>query len=158
MRSVRVLVWSVLSAILIVSASLAGPIGVTAPAHASAGDLDPSFGTGGKLTAQVGGYYSFANATAIQADGKIVVVGGQQRLDGQCCYKMAVTRYTTAGALDASFGAGGRVVVTASGFSNDFASAVAIQSDGDIVVAGWSNGKIGLIRLTPNGSLDSTFG
>src|SRR5262249_22506156 len=78
--------------------------------------------------------------------------------DGVCCYKMAIARYTTAGALDTSFGTGGRVIATASGFPGDYANAVAIQSDGKIVVAGYSNGHIGVIRLNTDGALDGTFG
>ena len=158
MRSVRVLAWSVLSALAIVAASLQGLVGTTSSAAASAGDLDSSFGTGGKVTAQVGGYYSFANATAVQSDGKIVVVGGQQPLSGGCCYEFAIARYTSAGALDASFGTGGRLITRASPFTNDYANAVAIQSDGKIVVGGYSNGRLGLVRLNTDGSLDSTFG
>ena len=158
MRSVRVLAWSVLSALAIVAASLQGLVGTSSSAVASAGDLDSSFGTGGKVTAQVGGYYSFANAAAVQSDGKIVVVGGQQPLNGGCCYEFAIARYSSAGALDASFGTGGRLITRASPFTNDYANAVAIQSDGKIVVGGYSNGELGLVRLNTDGSLDSTFG
>ncbi len=38
----------------------------------AAGDLDPSFGVGGKVATSFGDA-SFANSTAIQSDGKIVV-------------------------------------------------------------------------------------
>jgi uncharacterized delta-60 repeat protein len=42
--------------------------------------------------------------------------------------------------------------------SNCVADAVALQSDGKIVAAGQLGNQSGLIRLNPNGSLDSSFG
>ena len=68
----------------------------------------------------------------------------------------------SAGDLDASFGSGG-LLVQDFGFGDDFAYAVAVQSDGRILVAGTvqgSNGTtdFGLARFMPNGSLDVTFG
>src|SRR5689334_5095346 len=48
------------------------------PAQAAAGDLDPSFGTGGIVTTSISAI-DFAQAVAIQADGKIVAVGSSQR-------------------------------------------------------------------------------
>ena len=47
-------------------------------------------------------------------------------------------RYDANGSLDTSFGTGGKVT-TDFGSANDFARSVAIQSDGKIVVAGYSN-------------------
>jgi len=57
-----------------------------------------------------------------------------------------------AGQLDATFGTGG--VFSMSGV----ATAVALQSDGKIAVAGAVNGGTGLLRLTTSGNLDPTFG
>jgi uncharacterized delta-60 repeat protein len=86
----------------------------------SAGDLDPTFGTGGKLTT---GFTeptdSMAVATAVQPDGKIVVVG-----------KGGMTRYNPNGSLDAGFGSGGQVAQGPLPWD-----AVALQPDGKIVVA-----------------------
>ena len=77
---------------------------------------------------------------------------------------MAILAYTSfilsptllmaqAGQLDATFGTGG--VFSTSGV----AAAVALQSDGKIVVAGGVNGGgTSLLRLTTSGNLDSTFG
>src|SRR5437879_10963396 len=44
-------------------------------AQAAAGDLDPSFGIGGKETTDLKRSTDIANAVAVQADGKLVVVG-----------------------------------------------------------------------------------
>ena len=69
--------------------------------------------------------------------------------------------------LDSTFGAGGKVMrdfQLAPGFSQDNASAVAVQTDGKIVLAGTVyNGAtgtydFGLARFNPNGSPDLSFG
>ena len=44
-------------------------------AQAAAGDLDPTFGVGGQLMTDIKRSTDLANAVAIQADGKLVVVG-----------------------------------------------------------------------------------
>jgi hypothetical protein len=58
--------------ILLVATLLAWQLAMATPAHAKAGDLDPSFGTGGKVTTDIGGSAGpdQANALAVQADGK----------------------------------------------------------------------------------------
>lgn len=43
-------------------------------AYAAPGDLDPSFGSGGKVVTNFFGSSDEANAVALQLDGKIVVV------------------------------------------------------------------------------------
>ena len=71
-------------------------------------------------------------------------------------------RYNTNGSLDTNFGTGG-IVTTSIGSVNDYASALGIQSDGKIVVAGYSYNSsskfhFALVRYNTNGSLDTTFG
>ena len=60
-----------------------------------------------------------------------------------------------AGHLDRTFGANGIFTLS---LANSQANAVALQSDGKIVVAGQLGNKSGLIRLNTTGSLDNTFG
>ena len=131
------------------------------------GSLDYTFGSNGIVTTAVGDF-SYANATAIQADGKIVAAG-TSRINN--IESFTLTRYNTNGSLDATFGTAGIVTtsITDDGYSS--ANAVAIQADGKIVVAGSSTiyeGSItmidnyvdytSLIRYNTNGSLDLTFG
>jgi len=111
----------------------------------SNGGLDPSFGSRGKTTVDFGGRDS-AWAVALQPDGKIVVVGGTT--NGRRHDDFAVARLKPNGALDASFGVGGKVTVDFGSYEN--AAAVTVQPDGKIVVAGSG----GLARLTPSGALD----
>src|SRR6266478_5525335 len=63
------------------------------------------------------------------------------------------------GDLDPTFGTGG-LVTTANGSANFIANALAIQSDGKLVAAGYSNSPsvFTLVRYNTDGSLDMTFG
>src|ERR1043165_2507558 len=142
-------------------------IASTISARAQPGSLDNTFGSGGIATVALGGS-DYANATAIQSDGKIVVVG-YDFLNGYD-YDFAVSRFNSDGTLDNTFGSGG-TVTTDFGYDyygngyNSTATAVAIQSDGKIVVAG--NISYGgyviqtlfaLVRYNSDGTLDNTFG
>jgi uncharacterized delta-60 repeat protein len=126
--------------------------------QAAPGDLDPTFGTGGKVITPIGSSaYNAVRAVAIQPDGKIVTAGNVVR----ATYDFGLVRYNTDGSLDTTFGTGGKVV-TPIGNSTDIAYAVAIQSNGKIVAAGTTVGSgtydFGLVRYNTDGSLDTTFG
>ena len=130
------------------------------------GDLDPTFGSAGKVMTPIGPAQSGASSIAIQADGKIVAAGytvtSSHSTFGQI-NAFALTRYDADGALDASFGAGGTVVTIVSTGYTASAGSVGIQPDGKIVVAGtaWDTvsqwGYFAIVRYNPNGSLDLTF-
>jgi uncharacterized delta-60 repeat protein len=126
------------------------------PASADDGDLDPSFGTGGKATTvfPVG---SFATAVAVQDDGKIVVVGAAAGPSESG--EFAVARYEADGSLDDTFGDGGTVTTPIAGGDGDEARSVAIQRNGRIVVAGTDSWrKFAVVRYRPGGRLDDSFG
>ena len=136
------------TASLFVLSVLLLPFALPRPALAAGGDLDTSFGGNGKVTTSFpdGAY---ANAVAIQTDGKIVAAGGTG-------VEFALARYDANGALDATFGTDGKVTT---GFTNGgSANAVAIQSDGKIVAAGISGEEFALARYDTGGALDPTFG
>jgi uncharacterized delta-60 repeat protein len=91
-------------------------------------------------------------SSAIQSDGKIVGVG---MVNG---YDFGVVRYNTDGSLDTTgFGSPNGYVTTDFG-GYDMPFAVAIQSNGKIVVGGTSNGNFALARYNTDGTLDSSFG
>jgi uncharacterized delta-60 repeat protein len=124
------------------------------------GTLDGSFGTGGKVTTDLGGYNDVADRVALQSDGKIVVAGDS--FNGtNSNYDFALVRYNADGTLDSSFGTGGKVTTDFS-TSQDYGRSVVLQSDGKIVVAGYSGAypvsDIALVRYTAAGALDSSFG
>ena len=133
---------------------------VVGVASATPGDLDTTFGTGGKVLTDFGSSSNdIAQAVAVQEDGKIVVAGYSDANGG---YEFAVSRYTRTGAPDMSFGSGGKVLTDVGGGGNDNATAIAVQKDGKIVVAGFSAVSGGydfaLVRYTKTGALDKSFG
>lgn len=135
----------------------------------SNGTLDATFGSGGKVTTDMGGRLDSIQAIAIQEDGKIVAVGQTfNTIDtGAFHSKFAAARYNSDGSLDPTFGNGGKVVtLISSGVSfldDSRAFAVVIQTDGKIVAGGWAITLFGsvdfaLVRYNSDGSLDSSFG
>jgi uncharacterized delta-60 repeat protein len=124
----------------------------------SSGTLDPNFGTGGTVTTDFGAPAGLASV-AVQPDGKIVAAGTVSSPVNLTDF--ALSRYNTDGTLDASFGVGGKVTTDFAHFY-DFASSVAIQQDGKIIVAGGAvispYGNFALARYNSDGTLDASFG
>ena len=104
----------------------------------TSGQLDTTFGIGGKITLDFGGTVARATAVAIQPDGKIVVVG-QAQTSSTLAARLSVVRVTSGGLLDPTFGVGGKVHTDFFG-GEDRANAVALQSDGKILVGGYAVG------------------
>jgi uncharacterized delta-60 repeat protein len=114
------------------------------------GSLDAAFGSNGRTTTVVGTNLVYAGPVAIQSDGKIV-------LAGMANGAIAAVRYNTDGSLDNSFGDSGETTTTFPGIAG--AAAMAIQSDGKIVLVSSSGGSaFTAIRYTTNGVLDTSFG
>jgi len=90
------------------------------------GDLDPTFGADGKVLTDFDHSTDIANAVAIQADGKLVVVGTTYRDNDFSNEDFAVARYNPDGTLDKTFGAGGKVQTDFPGLAA-VASSVVIQ-------------------------------
>jgi uncharacterized delta-60 repeat protein len=124
------------------------------------GRLDASFGDGGMVTTDFfGGSSDGASAVALQPDGKIVVAGGvvaRRASDSKFYSDFALARYHSDGRLDAGFGDGGKV--TADLGDSEGASALVLQPDGKLVVAGRSDADFALARLHADGRLDADFG
>src|SRR5665647_93001 len=122
------------------------------------GSLDTSFHFNGQVVTVVGSNDDAALGVALQDDGKIVTCGytfnGKDR-------DIALVRFTGDGSLDIEFGVNG-IVTLPIGSGNDVAAAVAVQSDGAILVSGTvedASRKAGvLVRFLPNGTVDSSFG
>ncbi len=128
------------------------------------GSLDHFFGVEG-ITITSFSAYSGISASAIQSDGKIVAVGFMAASASQSGGKFALARYNTNGILDSTFGINGKMTTSIRNV-NDAAYSVGIQSDGKIVLAGFSykidisglGTDFALVRYNSNGTLDSTFG
>ena len=139
--------------------------------YTSTGQLDTTFGTNGFAALTSG----LATAMAVQSNGKILVTtgtGSPTTITGQQFLPVplagSIARYNTNGTLDTTFGVSGQAACVAS------AAAIAIQSNGKIVVAGTissalltttSGGRVvinnqtgfGVVRYNANGSVDTTF-
>jgi len=139
-------------------------LGFVSPAQAAPGDLDPSFGTGGKVITDFTDMLfrpssDQAQELALQADGKIVLAGSSYNGAGG---DFALARYNPDGSLDTTFGTNGTVTTDFGADYEESATTFALQADGKIVVAGSSYNGTGddfaLARYNPDGSLDPTFG
>jgi uncharacterized delta-60 repeat protein len=125
-------------------------------ASAAAGSLDTSFGTGGvTVTSFASSGFVIPYAIKLQTNGEILVLVQAGNLTTE------VLRYTSTGALDTTFGSKG-IASLPTAFSGAF-GAMALQPNGQIVVAGATGADIGapefvLERLNTNGTADTTFG
>jgi uncharacterized delta-60 repeat protein len=126
------------------------------------GIVDPSFGAGGQAPLQPGGIY-YPTQLAIQDDNRIVVGGTQNPVINKISgWAIGVFRLNTDGSRDASFGVNGYSFLDITP-NIDSASAIAVEPDGKILIAGTINWgpaptESALIRLKPNGQLDADFG
>ena len=126
------------------------------------GQLDPAFAQGGAGYFQVGPKSDVAQDVVVQPDGKLVVAGYSVSATGNSDF--AAIRLTPTGRLDTSFGTGGSVVIPMDPDSGmDSASALGLTPDGRIVLAGVTaraetSFDVAVMRLTPTGALDTTFG
>jgi len=128
--------------------------------------LDNTFGTKGVVRNYISGgdhNWDQAFSVLIQTDGKMVAAGYSEGTSDRRGFALA--RYNSDGTLDNTFGQNGTVrnYVTGSAHIDDEAFSVAIQSDGKIVAAGYSedvlkHNAFALVRYDRNGTLDSTFG
>lgn len=122
------------------------------------GGLDLDFNGNGQVVTAFGNGDDLALDVALQQDGKIVVCGQTFTESGN---DIVLLRLLDDGSYDPDFGING-VVTLAIGGGDDTASAVAIQDDGRILVAGTvtdggqTNGVV--LRFLSNGFVDPSFG
>lgn len=115
------------------------------------GVLDTSFGTSGTVTTAIGSSTQL-KGIQLQTDGSIVAAG---RTTISSIINIFITRYTTDGILDTSFGTSGSITTTLNGTSAQ-AFGLAIQDDQKIIVVGQRNSGF-IARYTINGTIDTTF-
>jgi uncharacterized delta-60 repeat protein len=130
----------------------------------SSGNLDTTFGpahTGLVATDFGGSGDDQARALAVQSNGAIVVAG-QAFSTTSNSFDFGLARYDSSGNLDTTFGpAHTGLVTTDFGSNSDFANAVALESNDNIVAAGYTIGTgfdFALARYDSSGNLDTTFG
>ena len=133
-------------------------------AHATDGDIDPSFGSGGvALGGSTGAPSDSATKPIVQADGKILYCS-QLQSDGGTGLDFFIARFDRDGTLDTTFDFDGRLTIDFDGGA-DACHALAVQADGKIVAIGWTHGQsagasddFAVARVNADGSLDTTFG
>jgi uncharacterized delta-60 repeat protein len=122
--------------------------------NSNAGSLDSSFGTGGIVLADLGGF-DVSTDVAIHPDGKITIVGTTFGPSTN----FVLVQYHPDGTLNQNFGAAGIAITNLGG--TDIARALAIHND-KIIVVGESNvagsNAFVIIRYDSNGNRDSSFG
>jgi uncharacterized delta-60 repeat protein len=144
-----------------VATLVAACMGFASNAWAAEGDLDPSFGAGGRVATPVGTSPSIL-AETIDAQGRIVVVG---YVTNGGDIDMLVARYLPNGTLDPSFSTDGIETIDYPGSSDEEADAVAVDARGGLLIAGTTapphdvpHADFALIRLGPDGERDTGFG
>ena len=131
----------------------------------TSGQLDSSFGSSGEVTRDFAGYNDLIYALAIDPQNRIVAAGyadvtGAPTGGGS---EFAVARYNADGSADLNFGSNGAVTLRILAGLNQ-GRAVALQSNGSIVVAGYAytsgnkEGYMTVARFTAAGAPDGTFG
>lgn len=132
---------------------------VSAVTHLLAnGELDTAFGEGGFSYFRAG-YEVVARAIVRNADGSLIVAGDADATGAPL--RVMLAKLLADGSPDASFGEAGFVVLPL-GSGMDFATDLALDTSGRIITVGLSldaNGYFNsfILRLTPDGALDSTF-
>jgi uncharacterized delta-60 repeat protein len=89
----------------------------------------------------------------VQSDGKIVITGTAGLQNPLGAVNIIVSRLNPDGSADPAFNGGG----VTTDISYDVAGAIALQTDGKIIVAGSAGASALLLRYNPDGSLDNSF-
>ena len=133
--------------------------------------FNPAGAVPGQVTTDLQAAFDVINAVAIDANNKIVVAGTSNYAalnPATGNNQIAVARYNDDGSLDMTFNATGALpgnpgvaLVSVVGNINTNGFALALDSAGNIVVAGTTNTgtntEMVVVRLTPEGHLDPTF-
>lgn len=153
---------------------------MNAPGHRPAmarllanGQLDPSFGVGGRQIIQTHPYGATARmlfkTAAMASDGKILMAGSCSDCGGGASSDFVAVRLNPNGTVDTTFGTSGWVHFgrqDGQGFNvPETATAVAVDTQGRVVLGGYSEAYNDsshqqtplLVRMTPTGQPDTSF-
>lgn len=118
---------------------------------ADSGMLDPSFDMPLVANTQV---FDIVR----QPDGRVIAAGRKVSRSPEAS-QLTVFRLQADGSLDPAFGEDGIFALPTSDHGvNQSGTSIVLDPDGRIVVAGSKDDKLIVLRLLPNGSLDSSFG
>ena len=132
--------------------------------RAASGDLDPTFGTAGKLVIDfaTGGHnYAQAKAIARDSSGNVYLVGDAQPSG---FFNLAIVKVNANGQLVTGFGTNGKLLIDFSGSHGDYqhGEGAALDSSGNLYVAGDSRTNdvfgVAVTKIDPSGHLVTAFG
>ena len=133
---------------LLIAGSLSGSGDWTIWRFNPDGSPDTSFDGDGKVTPPISGIYG-AQGILVKPDGKILAVGTSTN-------DVALVQLNPDGSLDTTFDGDGKVLVDVTGGA-DRGMDLALQANGKIIALGSSGSTFEIIRLLPNGALDTVF-
>jgi uncharacterized delta-60 repeat protein len=113
------------------------------------GTLDTSFGSGGIEAIPQS---SYVEGLAVEPDGSALILFGDQNSDTS---SINLLRLSASGQPDSSFNVGQTVSTPLQPYDKH---GIAIQSDGKIIVSGYTDSGATLVRYNADGSIDSAFG
>lgn len=126
--------------------------------YTAAGALDPTFSGDGKLTVPIGFITNnTGEAVLIQPDGRILVAGSENTMDGR---RMTVVRLNANGTLHTAFGTSGRATIPMNANGDTEALCMVLRSDGSIILAGaWTDqfSTALMAKVDANGTEDAAF-
>lgn len=117
------------------------------------GTLDETFDGDGILTTSFSDW-DFSYALEIQPDQKIIVAGNSWN-ETQNNFDFAVARYNPNGSLDSTFSSDGKLTTH---FGEEDLYDIALDGEGNIILAGVVDGTFALVKHNNTGDLDTTFG
>ncbi|MDB5299424.1 MAG: conserved repeat domain protein, partial [Phycisphaerales bacterium] len=120
------------------------------------GNLDSSFGQGGRQLFDTGAAMQMLGGVTVQNDGRVVAAGASGS-------SIDVVRLTATGEPDSTFSVDGVVtvpgLVSPAAAGQGYTESVALQADGKILLGkATTSGHFGIARLTTDGKLDTSFG
>lgn len=116
------------------------------------GTPDNTFGTGGSVVINIHND-DYKPDMVVDSDGNILLTGYTR--NGY----ISLVRLTSDGAPDTTFGENKNgFVILSTGATSEASKGIALQSDGKIILAGYSDDSITVTRLNTDGTLDETFG
>ncbi|WP_406699643.1 PKD domain-containing protein [Singulisphaera sp. Ch08] len=122
---------------------------------AADGSLDTGFGTGGRVTIDLGYSDEFGYGLTTDHTGRILITG-QVYNTSTSNYDLGLARLLTDGSPDADYGTGGKVVTDFGAHEYGY-QVVAAPGGAAVVLASTSLG-LSFVRYTADGSLDTGFG
>lgn len=120
----------------------------------SSGTRVMTFGTMGVATIDLSGAGRGELAYRLRMDGSNILIAG--RADSATDSELVVARLTSTGALDTTFGTGGRLLINRG--TNDVLYAITSAPGGGWYIGGHSDTRMLVSKITSTGAVDTTFG